>query len=90
MFKWLNRFLNKQPGLRAGNLATQPSTDSSLMSSGGMRFTLYQAVNGGYVMEYHNYDEKTDRRHNSIHIIQDDEELGSGIARAMTLELLRR
>jgi hypothetical protein len=89
MLKWLNKILKKQSGLGSDKIAMPETTTASLMSS-GMRFTLYQAANGGYVLEYHNYDEKTDRRHNSIHIIREDEELGSGIAQAMTLELLRR
>lgn len=89
MLKWLNRFVNKQNDRGSAKLAMPETGTASLMSS-GMRFTLHQAANGGYVLEYHNYDEKTDRRHNSIHIIRENEELGSGIAQAMTLELLRR
>lgn len=54
----------------------------------GMNFTIYQA-NGGYVMEYSKYDERTDRHNNTLHIITSDQDLGQGIAQIITLEMLR-
>jgi hypothetical protein len=54
-----------------------------------MGFTIYQA-NGGYVMEYSAYDEKTDRHTNALHIITGDQDLGQGIAHVITIEMLRK
>lgn len=64
------------------------SRDRSL-NSRGMSFSIHQA-NGGYVMEYTAYDEKTDRNANALHIITSDQDLGQGIAHAITLEMLRK
>jgi hypothetical protein len=54
-----------------------------------MSFTIHQA-NGGYVMEYSAYDEKSDRHNHALHIITSDQDLGQGIAHIITLELLRK
>ena len=65
------------------------STDSARLRSAGMNFTVYNA-DGGYVLEYHTYDNKTDTTENRIHIIQDNEDFGDRLAKILTLELLRR
>jgi hypothetical protein len=54
-----------------------------------MSFTIHQA-NGGYVLEYTMYDEKTDRHNNTLHIIGSDQDLGQGIAHVITIEMLRK
>jgi hypothetical protein len=65
------------------------SRGSQLDSRNGMSFTIHQA-NGGYVMEYSSYDEKTDRNSHNLHIITSEQDLGQGIAHVITLELLRK
>jgi len=54
----------------------------------GMNFTIYSA-NGGYVMEYNKYDDRTDRHEHALHIITTDQDLGQGIAHIITYEMLR-
>jgi hypothetical protein len=61
----------------------------SQLDSRGMNFTIHQA-NGGYVLEYSVYNEKTDRHEHALHIITSDTDLGQGLAHVITLELLRR
>jgi len=74
---------------------TRPSAKNSLVSRGrtldsrGMSFTIHQA-NGGYVLEYTMYDEKSDRHNTALHIISSDQDLGQGIAYVITLEMLRK
>jgi len=65
------------------------SRGSQLDSRNGMSFTIHQA-NGGYIMEYSSYDEKTDRNSHNLHIITSDQDLGQGIAHIITLEMLRK
>jgi len=65
------------------------SRGSQLDNRNGMSFTIHQA-NGGYVMEYSSYDEKTDRNSHNLHIITSDQDLGQGIAHVITLEMLRK
>jgi hypothetical protein len=68
---------------------TLASSHDSRLRSAGMNFTVYNA-DGGYVLEYHTYDNKTDTTENRIHIIQDNEDFGDRLAKILTLELLRR
>jgi hypothetical protein len=64
-------------------------TRGSQLDSRGMNFTIHMA-NGGYVLEYSSYNEKTDRHDNTLHIINSDTDLGQGIAHVITLEMLRK
>jgi len=61
----------------------------SQLDSRGMNFTIHMA-NGGYVLEYSTYNDKTDRHDNTLHIITADTDLGQGIAHIITLEMLRK
>ena len=61
----------------------------SQLDSRGMNFTIHMA-NGGYVLEYSTYNDKTDRHDNTLHIIPSDQDMGQGIAHIITLELLRK
>ena len=72
--------------LRRNGLAI---TRGSSLDSRGMNFTIHMA-NGGYVLEYSSYNEKTDRHDNTLHIITADTDLGQGIAHVITLEMLRK
>ena len=65
------------------------SRGSQLDSRGGLNFTIHMA-NGGYVLEYSTYNDKTDRHDNALHIITADTDLGQGIAHIITLEMLRK
>jgi hypothetical protein len=61
----------------------------SQLDNRGMSFTIHMA-NGGYVLEYSSYNDKTDRHDNTLHIINSDTDLGQGIAHVITLEMLRK
>ena len=61
----------------------------SSLDSRGMSFTIHQA-NGGYVLEYSAYDDKTDRHNHNLHIIPSDQDMGQGFAHIITLEMLRK
>ena len=74
---------SKQP--RRGALISR----GSQLDSRGMNFTIHMA-NGGYVLEYSSYNEKTDRHDNALHIINSDTDLGQGIAHVITLEMLSK
>ena len=61
----------------------------SQLDNRGMNFTIHMA-NGGYVLEYSTYNDKTDRHDNALHIIPSDQDMGQGIAHIITLEMLRK
>ena len=95
MINWIRQKLHNFIFPSDSLVETRPSSKNSAISRGrtldsrGMSFTIHQA-NGGYVMEYSAYDEKTDRHTNALHIITGDQDLGQGIAHVITLEMLRK
>jgi len=64
------------------------SGNTAIGSDNGMNFSLYKA-SGGYIVEFRQYDRKTDRNDNQLHIINNDDDLGEKIGQIITLELLR-
>ena len=58
------------------------------LSSDGMKFELFKA-NGGYVVETRYYDHKTDRNHNKLYIIKDENDVGEELGKIITMESLR-
>jgi hypothetical protein len=62
---------------------------SGTLRSPGMDYTIYVA-SGGYVLEYHHYNPKTDSSEHRIHIISDSSDFGDQLSKIITLELLRQ
>ena len=48
------------------------STSNRVVNGDGMRFTVYSAA-GGMILEFNQYDSKTDRHSNKLYVIPDDE-----------------
>ena len=80
-----NELVETKTGYRGRALISR----GSQLDNRGMNFTIHMA-NGGYVLEYSTYNEKTDRHDNALHIINSDTDLGQGIAHVITLEMLRK
>lgn len=59
------------------------------LSSEGMRLQIYKAT-GGFVVETRNYDRRTDRNQNSMHVIRDDQDLGEALGKIVMIEALQR
>lgn len=53
-----------------------------------LNFTVSPA-SGGYVLDFAFYDSKTDRHHNHLYVIHDNENLSESIAHIITLECLK-
>jgi hypothetical protein len=81
-----NSTRTRHNSIKASKLAT--SMDAELESR-GVSFNLYSA-NGGHVVELRNYDEKSDRHKNSLHIIPHDKDLGEALNHIITYEALKR
>lgn len=84
-YKWLRRKLENTHDL---SCETIPETRSARIKSNGMDFSVYRA-SGGYIVEYHRYDRKSDDREHKLHIITEDTDLGQGLSQVITLEMLR-
>ena len=80
---WFNKDLEKDIAE-----ITLSDTESSGLGGEGMRFQLYRA-SGGYVVETRYYDQKNDRHHHKLYIVQEDEDVGHAIGKIITMESLR-
>ena len=56
----------------AVNKMPSPMTSGKGVNGDGMRFTLYSAA-GGMILEFSQYDTRTDRHNNKLYVIPDDE-----------------
>jgi hypothetical protein len=66
----------------------QMLVEASSLSSEGMRLQVYKA-SGGFVIETRSYDQRTDRHHNTMHVITEDEDLGERLGKIIMMEALR-
>jgi len=64
-------------------------TESSSLSSEGMRLQVYRA-NGGYVIETRTYDNIKDRHFTTMHVITEDQDLGDALGKIVMMEALKR
>ena len=89
----INRACMEQETATDANYMTVGTAVKSLNgrspSANGMQFTVYPA-NGGHVLEYQYYDQKTDRHTASLHLITADQNMGEVIGQAITFEMLKR
>jgi len=62
---------------------------SNTLNSQSITFQVYSAT-GGSVVEVEYYDDKSDRHYKSLHIIPSDQDLGDGISKIITIEMLKK
>jgi len=63
--------------------------EADRLSSEGMRLQIYRA-SGGYVVETRSYDSHKDRHHNSMHVINEEQDLGDALGKIVMMEALKR
>jgi hypothetical protein len=77
---------------RAGlvGVAKAASMDGSInLHQQAMHFKIYPAT-GGHIVEYTYYNERKDNHDQALHLIPSELDLGSELAKIMTLEALKR
>jgi hypothetical protein len=103
MMKWLQRWFIKKVDWAVENrylvsedrieaVSAKISSGSSLRhgnEANAINFQVYGA-SGGFIVECSTYNEKTDRHNRSLHIITSDQDIGEGIAKIITIEMLRK
>jgi len=62
--------------------------EADRFQSDGIRLQVYKA-SGGYVVETRGYDRKTDRNHSSMHVINEDADLGDSLGKIVMMEALK-
>lgn len=96
-FRWFQTRLNRM-NYEENAVECESSRASDLIGGGfrerigaenSLQFTVHMA-SGGYVLEYHNYDEKRDRTERRLYVIHEGEDLGESLSKIITLELLRK
>jgi hypothetical protein len=92
---WILKWFNKkvQNDLKESRAEVYPSetigsSRVSNLASSGMNFTVYKA-NGGFILEYHQYDRHRDRSEHKLHIVTDDKDLGEELGKIISFETLR-
>ena len=95
IFKWLRKKLlqvSESEYEEARSVKDNPLIGGQMVASrfdsNGMNFTVNKA-NGGYVIQFSQYDRRTDRTDMKLHIITDDKDLGDEIGRIITYENLK-
>ena len=58
------------------------------LDASGMTFTLYKSV-GGFILETHRYDSRTDRKVNELYMINEDEDFAKQVAQAIMMESMK-
>jgi len=92
IIRWLNKKFNRS--LKDADVAVYAtptiggSPKTSNLNSFGMNFTVYKA-NGGFIVEYHQYDRHRDRGEHKLHIVTEDKDLGEELGKIISFETLR-
>jgi hypothetical protein len=69
--------------------STLASPGHSRIRSEGMTFSVYRA-DGGFIVEYFEYEKKTGDRVATLHIVHEQDNLAEALDRIITLTALRR
>jgi len=64
------------------------AVEADRLQSDGIRLQIYKA-SGGYVVETRGYDRKTDRNHNTMHVVTENEDLGDRLSKIVMMEAMR-
>jgi hypothetical protein len=87
--RWIKRKLRNwinDDGLISMRDLAIPSVDEP--DTECIRFKVFRA-NGGTVIQTDQYDRKTDRQHNSLHVIVDGQDIGKELGKIITFESLK-
>lgn len=100
-YKWLgNKLLSGQEmdaEPASVNLIGRPSKsrriesvrESDTLNTEPISFKMFKA-NGGWAIEFRQYDHKNDRVDTSLYVVSNEEELGRHISQIITMEALKR
>ena len=81
----ISNYSNKVPRIRKASQVREGTE----FSSEPIQFRMYKA-NGGWAIEFRQYDENRDRLETSLYVVNSEEELGKNISQIITMEALKR
>ena len=85
--KWIKKKLTNwllSDGIDSNRVKDPKSPDSAPV----LNFRIYNAVNG-QILEFHRWDEKSDRSYNSIYIVEKDQDIAKYVSKCLSMELLK-
>jgi hypothetical protein len=102
-YKWLASKIDDtkyedHPGeaISLGSMSSRPKSnriakvrESDELGSEPITFKMFKA-NGGWAIEFRQYDHKNDRVDTNLYVVNDEEELGKHVSQIITMEALRR
>ncbi len=92
MKNWLRRkirnFLNDDGSERSPDRPMLVAREDDFGNARNLNLNIYYAT-GGVVIKSYKYDNKTDRSHNSLYIIREDQDLATELSRIVTVESLK-
>lgn len=99
-YKWLGnkientKYAEEAPQLIGSNAIKKARGLAKLdrdadISADPISFKMFKA-NGGWAVEFKQYDENSDRIHSSLYVVTNEEELGKHISQIITMEALKR
>ena len=94
--KWFYKWLRKKINTIDLDMGTREMVLSNSIRprmfidehTNAMNFSVTKA-NGGYVVQFSQYDKRTDRSEPKLHIVTDDKDLGEEIGKIISFESLR-
>lgn len=63
--------------------------ESDTLNTEPIQFKMFKA-NGGWAIEFRQYDHKSDRVDTALYVVNNEEELGKHISQIITMEALKR
>jgi hypothetical protein len=90
LYRWLDRKLRDARGDRIeASLSTAIVRESDTLRSDPINLKMYKA-NGGWAIEFYQYNRKTDNNDISLHVVNNGQDLGDTISKIITYEALKR
>lgn len=86
MKRWVRNIINW--AIREEKQKAMPDPDMHLRGDETLNFRIFNAV-GGKVVEFIQYNPKTDQRTVTNYVVTDDQDLGERISKIITLERLK-
>lgn len=88
MIQWAKKKIVKWAQQEKNVLVASDEVESRPNSAPVLYFRIYNAVNG-QILEFSYYNQKTDQRHNTVYIVEKDEDLSTYVNKCLSIELLK-
>jgi|688.fasta_scaffold229994_4 hypothetical protein len=86
---WLKNFQKKRNRVRqSSEIGSIQGNHNEFESHGPLRIHVHRAI-GGMVIQTNNYDEKQDKLHQNLYVIQSHQNLAEELSKIITIETIK-